>query len=199
VKIHLQLIALAVGSALALTACGVPAAEPAAEPTATSTEATKEAGILGARICFTNKSSLPISARPSDRLRSSYADHAVGKAGDLQYSDELCFAGYKSYDVREFYPEDGGNVTNVRDTAVLLNIDGKESAMLFYANNMWGDAPYVRWTTAINDGRNEWVQTNFLQGPVGMTRVFIHAGRSFIATRNEDSEFYKEFTIEIMR
>lgn len=176
------------GSLLAvasLSAC-VGASQPELAP-----EVTKEAGTLGSRICFTNGTSMNITATPTGEVIGS---NMVGTTGVVPTYDELCFAGRNSIRSFEKTPDSvfSGLQSTMRDAAVAVTVDGNTNTLFFSAYNPAYTAPLLKWS-------NKQESNRYWSGgamSVGENVSASSGGNSFTVTRREDSDLYKEFLVQ---
>lgn len=185
-------IAIALSAAFTLASCSS-----TPQPTV-SVPSTKEAGMLGSRVCFTNSTSLPMTVSPSQRVVSENVNHIVGAAGAINKSSEQCFAGWNSYQTVVYMKDDAGQAQWLdisEDVSVSVGIDGHYNVLNFRANNLAFVPPYLYWTNDPNRPTS-WGGEEL---SVGSSYQDTSGGHSFTVTRRDDSEFYKEFTVNFTK
>lgn len=190
-----KLIALSLISPLTLLGCSAPNIESETEVDSSS----RAAGTLGSRICFLSWADQLISIRPSADVYQKNADHIVGSANSLTSDQQLCFAGWNSYE-RKFWVKVGNG--NYRwkedqvDVLLTLDVDGRYNSLFFAANNSSVGLPYAKWTDDM-ERQELWPSGGGLR--VGQERRIDFADQKFRVTRLDDSEYYKEFLVTFLK
>lgn len=183
---RVPLVALA--ATVALTGCTSSSVTSTTSPAPTE----KTASTLGTRICFSNGTDLPISAAPGSSLYTKNASSAVGSAGVVTDTTELCFAGWDSYKADGWSTSSTSYGQQVYDVATSTNIDGEYNAIEFRGINTWVGLPNIYWTTG-TPGQNQPYDGRAMDVGDSVDRSF--AGHSFTVTRRGDSDNYKEFLV----
>lgn len=200
--------ALAVAGVLTLTSCASSTTTALTESASKQTgplgwaalaqgEVSREAGVLGSRICFTNATSLPMTAAPSQQVNGKNADHIVGATGALSDTAEQCYAGWRSYLLNVWQgSSDNGAWANLQvDVVLSIGIDGNYNALSFRAINQDYGAPLLNWTEN-PDIKGGWHGKKLaINGSYEATA----AGHTFTVTRLNDSEFYKEYVVRFTK
>lgn len=153
----------------------------------------KEAGVSGSRVCFSNSTSVPMSAAPAGEPIQGRQD--IGPAGAITAQNELCFAGWNSRRYTDWISDDLGKgffQEYTSDVVVALSIDGAYNALTMRANNVAIARPDFTWT---EDPLKEqkWSGGAMSDGAVVQGSV---AGHSFTVTRRADTDNFKEFLVQ---
>lgn len=164
--------------------------------TTKSQPVTKEAGVSGSRVCFSNATGVLMSVAPAGEPIQGTQD--IGPAGEMTDKKEICFAGWNSRRYTDWITDDFGKgffqVYNT-DVAVAVSIDGAYNALTLRANNVAFARPDLTWTDDPTAAQT-WTGGAMSDGAVLQGSV---AGHSFTVTRRDDSDNYKEFLVRFTK